>query len=66
MNELLDELEKAGQEHRYTQLGGTLQWAVIEIQSAMIEIKRLRAECAMLKWKMASMQMIHRKSEIED
>jgi hypothetical protein len=59
MNDILTELEKAGQKHMGTPLGGTLQWAVIEI-------KRLHAECEMLKWRMASMQMNRRKSEIED
>jgi hypothetical protein len=59
MNDLLAELEKAGQEHIGTPLGGTLQWAVIEI-------KRLHAECAMLKWRMASMQMNSKQHEIED
>jgi hypothetical protein len=59
MNDILTELEKAGQKHMGTPLGGTLQWAVLEI-------KRLHAECAMLKWRMASMQMNRRKSEIED
>jgi len=42
MNDLLTELEKAGQLHRGTRLGGTLQWAILKLTALNTECEILR------------------------
>lgn len=44
MSELIEKLQKAGHEHKGTDLGGLLQWAALHIQSQDESLVELRDE----------------------
>ena len=46
MSELIDKLTAAGQQHKGTDLGGLLQWAILHIQSQDEALTETREELA--------------------